>query len=214
MRRKSIGARSQAFHEPMSTGAFLEFLTRLGCRDAGLRGLLARSPGAFCPAQRLKCWSEDGKPASHGTVKLRLWKPSNAPQCQRIGGYGSTGRMGLKLKTRLAGSERSAGGLGAGPPGLGARPTRDLGPKQPGESAETAASEVGTWKKRSRDTPPIQARLPGLSNFAVFSCCVGNQSAQQARLPGLCRTNTALLSNPHQHARPRVLRPGPQPSGA
>ena len=39
MRRKSIGATSQAFHEPMSTGAFLEFLTRLGCRDAGLRGL-------------------------------------------------------------------------------------------------------------------------------------------------------------------------------
>ena len=37
MRRKSIGATSQAFHEPMSTGAFLEFLTRLGCRDAGLR---------------------------------------------------------------------------------------------------------------------------------------------------------------------------------
>ena len=47
MRRKSIGATSQAFHEPMSTGAFLEFLTRLGCRDAGLRGLLARSPKAW-----------------------------------------------------------------------------------------------------------------------------------------------------------------------
>ena len=42
MCRKSVGATSQAFHEPMSTGAFLEFLTRLGCRDAGLKGLLAR----------------------------------------------------------------------------------------------------------------------------------------------------------------------------
>ena len=40
--------------------------------DAGLRGLLARSPNPWGPAQRLKCWSEDGNPASHGTVKLRL----------------------------------------------------------------------------------------------------------------------------------------------
>ena len=65
----------------MSTGAFLEFLTRLGCRDAGFRGLLAA---------RLKCWSENGNPAFHGIVKLRLRKPSNAPQGQRIGGYGSS----------------------------------------------------------------------------------------------------------------------------
>ena len=55
MRRKSIGATSQAFHEPMSTRAFLEFLTRLGCRDAGLRGLLARSPKP-CPAQPRLLW--------------------------------------------------------------------------------------------------------------------------------------------------------------
>ena len=54
MRRKSIGATSQAFHEPMSTGAFLEFLTRLGCRDAGLRGLLARLPGAWGPAAEMR----------------------------------------------------------------------------------------------------------------------------------------------------------------
>ena len=86
MRRKSIGATSQAFHEPMSTGAFLEFLTRLGCRDAGLRGLLAR----FFRGLGLKCWSEDGNPASHDTVKLCLGKPSNAPQGQRIGGSGSS----------------------------------------------------------------------------------------------------------------------------
>ena len=51
MRRKSIGATSQAFHEPMSTGAFVEFLMRLGCRDAGLTQTL----GA-----RLKCWHQEG----------------------------------------------------------------------------------------------------------------------------------------------------------
>ena len=126
MRRKSIGATSQAFHEPMSTGAFLEFLT-------GMQ--------AWGPVQRLKCWSEDGNPASHGTVQLRLRKPSNAPQGQRIGGYGSVlrpGPMGLrrnkKLKTWLGDPgprglwARSPGGLGPGPPGLGARPTRGLGP--------------------------------------------------------------------------------------
>ena len=32
-----------------------------------------------------------------------------------------------------------------------------------------------------------------LSSLNMLRCCVGNQSAQQARLPGLCRTNTALL---------------------
>ena len=103
MRRKSIGATSQAFHEPMSTGAFLEFLTRLGCRDAG---------------QQVSC-------------------NCKAPPSETIQG------------------------LGPGPPGLGARPTRSLGPfpqkppfSQTGGSlakawvsAETAASEVGTWRE-------------------------------------------------------------------
>ena len=132
MRRKSIGATSQAFHE----------------RDAGLRGLLARSPGAWGPAQRLKCWSEDGNPF-HGTVKLRLRKPSNAPQGQRIGGLWA----------------RSSGGLGPGPPGLGARPTIHLGPlphknhpnlsnAKAWLSAETAASEVGTWRETKPGYPP------------------------------------------------------------
>ena len=50
MRRKSIGATSQAFHEPMSTGAFLEFLTRRlpGCRAQGLlaRFLVGPAPAA------------------------------------------------------------------------------------------------------------------------------------------------------------------------
>ena len=109
MRRKSIGATSQAFHEPMSTGAFLEFLT-------GMQG-----SGA--------CW-----------------------------------------------------GLGPGPPGLGARPTRGLGPfphknhqtsqitifrKPPAGSlakawvsAETAASEVGTWRETKPGYPPYPPPPP------------------------------------------------------
>ena len=33
---------------------------------------------------------QDDNPASHDTVKLCLGKPSNAPQGQRIGGYGSS----------------------------------------------------------------------------------------------------------------------------
>ena len=88
--------------------------------------MLARFAGAWGPAQRLKCWSEDGNPASHGTVQLRLRKPSNAPQGQRTGGYGSVlrpGPMGLrrnkKLKTWLAGSQpmRVAGSRPQGPVG-------------------------------------------------------------------------------------------------
>ena len=174
MRRKSIGATSQAFHEPMSTGAFLEFLTRLGCRDAGLRGLLARLPGGWGPAQRLKCWSEDGNPASHGTVKLRLRKPS--------------GPMGLrrnkKSKTRLAGSQpvrvagsRPQGPVGQVPRGLAARAPRAWGRftraptsifrKPPGGSlakawvsAETAASEVGTWRETKPGYPPYPPPPP------------------------------------------------------
>ena len=150
--------------------------------------MLARSPGAWGPAQQLKCWREDGNPAFHGTVQLRLRKPSNAPQGQQIGGYGSVLRPGLmglrrnkKLKTwslpvRVAGS-RPQGPVGQVSRGLGARAPRAWGPahqgpgafspqkppkplklrfvrKPPGGSlakawvsAETAASEVGTWRE-------------------------------------------------------------------
>ena len=112
-------------------------------RDAGLRGLLARSPGAWGPAQRLKCWSKDGNPASHGTVQLRLRKPSNAPQGQRIGGYGSVlrpGPMGLrrnkKLKTWLAGSQsggiQAPGACGPGLQGAWGPGPQGLGPGPPG----------------------------------------------------------------------------------
>ena len=129
MRRKSIGATSQAFHEPMSTGAFLEFLT-------GMQGSEARFTGAWGPPQRLKCWSEDGNPASHGTVQLRLRKPSNAPQGQRIGGYGSNKvkNLACRKSVRVAGS-RPQGPVGQVSRGLGARAPRAWGPAHQGPAA-------------------------------------------------------------------------------
>ena len=142
MRRKSIGATSQAFHEPMSTGAFLEFLTGMQGSGACWPGLQGRGP-----AQQLKCWSEDGNPASHGTVQLHLRKPSNAPQGQRIGGYGSVlrpGPMGLRqeVKNLAAGSQpvRVAGSRPQGPVGqvsrgLGARAPRAWGTAHQGPGA-------------------------------------------------------------------------------
>ena len=142
--------------------------------------MLASFPGAWGPAQRLKCWSED--------EPLRLRKPSNAPQGQRIGGYGSVLRPGpmkrnkaCRKSVRVAGSRpqgpvgQVSGGLGPGPQGLGP------GPPGPGTfSPQTthlsnydffANLLVGAWRrrgcrlkrllrrwgpggKRSRDTPP------------------------------------------------------------
>ena len=90
----------------------------------------------------LKCWSEDGNPASHDTVKLRLEKPSNALQGQRIEGYGSQ-------PVRVAGSRprglwaRSPEGLGPGPPGLEPGP-----PQKPPTSTIFANLLVGAWRRR------------------------------------------------------------------
>ena len=146
MRRKSIGATSQAFHEPMSTGAFLEFLTRLGCRDAGLRGLLARSPNIWGPAQRLKCWSKDGNPASPGTVKLCLAKPSNAPRSAQA-----------RVLVRVA--VQAPGGLGPGIPTKTTQTSQILLAKA-WVSTETAASEVGTWRETKPGYPPYPPPPP------------------------------------------------------
>ena len=51
MRRKSIGATSQAFHEPMSTGAFLEFLTGM---QGWLVGQVPRGLGPGPAAEMLE----------------------------------------------------------------------------------------------------------------------------------------------------------------
>ena len=185
MRRKSIGATSQAFHEPMSTGAFLEFLT-------GMQG--------WGPAQQLKCWSEDGNPASHGTVQLRLRKPSNAPQGQRIGGYGSVLRPG---PNRLAGSQpvRVAGSRPQGPSrGLGPFPPPPLKlrffRKPPGGSlakawvsAETAASEVGTWRETKPGYPPYPPPREKGRGFSPSPPSATIQHAPQGR-----RINNMVVS--------------------
>ena len=151
------------------------------------------------------CWPRN--PASHGTVQLRLRKPSKAPQGQRTGGYGSVLRPGplrrnKKLKTWLAGSQpvRVAGsrhqgpvgqvsrGLGArapGPPGAwGLFPTKTTKPlklrffrKPPGGSlakawvsAETAASEVGTWRETKPGYPPTPPPPPPPPPPAFWGC--------------------------------------------
>ena len=43
------------------------------------------------------------------------------------------------------------------------------------------------WHDTNRRSKLVHARLSGLRSFAVLSGCAGNQSAQQCRLPGLCR---------------------------
>ena len=118
MRRKSIGATSQAFHEPMSTGA----------RPWGR-------------AQQLKCWSENGNPASHGTVGQvsrglgarapRAWGPAH----QGPGAF-SPQKPPKPLKLRFF-RKRSGGSLA-----------------KAWVSAETAASEVGTWRETKPGYPP------------------------------------------------------------
>ena len=151
MRRKSIGATSQAFHEPMSTGAFLEFLTLLRSRDAALRGLLARSSGAWGPAG-----------AKTGTPPLAPpWSADCRKSTGESGGIQAPGACGPGLQ----------GAWGPGPQGLGPGPSRvetfshksqiTIFRKPSGGSlakawvsAETAASEVGTWRETKPGYPP------------------------------------------------------------
>ena len=110
-------------------------------------------------------------PASHGTVQLRLRKPSKARQGQRTGGYGSVlrpGPMGLRRKTWLAQSQRVrvAGSRPQGPVdqvsrGLGARAPRAWGPAHQGPGAFSPQKPpnlsnydffanllVGAWRRR------------------------------------------------------------------
>ena len=135
-----------------------------------LRGLLARSPGAWGPAQRLKCWSEDGNPLS--------WN-CKAPPSETIQRTPRSADWGLAFETQQevknSGCRKSGAcgpglqgawgpgpqGLGPGPPGLHPNPQITIFRKPPGGSlakawvsAETAASEVGTW----RETKPGSGR--------------------------------------------------------
>ena len=115
--------------------------------------MLARSPGAWGPA-----WSEDGNPASHGTVRKPTWFAGS--WAVRVAGSRPQGPVGQVSR-----------GLGAraGPPGAwGLFPTKTTQTlklrffrKPPvgslakaWVSAETAASEVGTWRETKPGYPP------------------------------------------------------------
>ena len=153
MRRKSIGATSQAFHEPMSSGAFLEFLT-------GMQGSGELYSSAF---------------GNHPTPP----KVSGLGVMTRTHGFETqqeVKNLACRKSVRVAGS-RPQGPVGQVSRGLGARAPRAWGPahqgagafspqkppkprffrKPPGGSlatAETAASEVGTWRETKPGYPP------------------------------------------------------------
>ena len=102
MRRKSIGATRQAFHEPMSTGAFLEFLTGMqgsGACWPGFQGL-----GARPEVKNLACRKSTGE----------------------SGGIQASGACGPGLQ---GASGPGPQGLGPGPPGAwGVFPTKTTKP--------------------------------------------------------------------------------------
>ena len=136
---------------------------------------MARFSGAWGPAQRLKCWSEDGNPASHGTVQLRLRKPSNAPQGQRIGGYGSVLRPGSMALRRMqeiseSGGIQAPGACGPGLQGAWGPGPQGLGPGPP-----------GAWGL-------FPTNHPNLSNYDFFAnLLVGAWRRRGCRLKRLLR---------------------------
>ena len=113
-------------------------------------GLVGQVPTAL----GLKCWSEDGNPASHG-FETRTHSRKSMREWRNPGPRGLWARF---------------------PGGLGPAPTRGLGPfpqKPPKPlklrffakpaggslakawvSAETAASEIGTWRETKPGYPP------------------------------------------------------------
>ena len=124
---------------------------------------MARFSGAWGPAQRLKCWSEDGNPASHGTVQLRLRKPSNAPQGQletrthgfenqeisESGGIQAPGACGPGLQGAWGPGPQ---GLGPGPPGgWGLFPTKTKNHPNKGVGVGFGG---GTWRETKPGYPP------------------------------------------------------------
>ena len=158
-------------------------------RDAGLRGLLARCPGAWGPAQRLKCWSEDGNPpkvSGLGVMVATQQEVKNmACRKSKSGGIQAPGACGPGLQ----------GAWGPGPQGLGPGPP--LGPfphkNHPNLSNYDFFANllVGAWRrrgcrlkrllrrwgpggKRSRDTPPTPP-YPALPPPAAFWGCKGER---------------------------------------
>ena len=72
----------------MSTGAFLEFLTGMqgsGACWPGFQGLVGQVFRGLGPAQRLKCWSEDGTPP---LMELYSSAFGNHPRPPKVSGLG------------------------------------------------------------------------------------------------------------------------------
>ena len=143
MRRKSIGATSQAFHEPMSTGAFLEFLSGMQ-----VQGLVGQVPKTLKP----------GTGAKTGTPPLmELYSSAfgNHPTPLKVSGLGvgSVLRRGpwVKSTVRVAGS-RPQGPVGQVSRGLGARAPGAWGPADQGPAAfspqTTIFSQTSWWEPR------------------------------------------------------------------
>ena len=205
MRRKSIGATSQAFHEPMSTGA----------QGSGLVGQVLRGLG---PAQRLKC-SEDGNPLSWNctappsrSADWGLWEQRNSES----GGIQAPGACGPGLQRAWGPGPQ---GLGPGPPGAWG-----LSPQKPPNLSNYdffANLLVGAWRrrgcrlkrllrrwgpggKRSRDTPPTPPPPPHPPPPTFWGCkgerkrvftlsAFGNHPTRPPRSADL---------NPHQTRKP------------
>ena len=126
--------------------------------------MLARFLGAWGPAQRLKCWSEDGTPP---LMELYSSAFGNHPRPPKVSGLGVMVafclRRNKKLKTWFAGSQavRVAGSRPQGPVGqvsrgLGARAPRAWGPAVRGWGLFPNLSNydffanllVGAWRRR------------------------------------------------------------------
>ena len=131
----------------------------------------------------LKCWSEDGNPASHGTVQLRLRKPSNAPPRSRIGGYGSVLRPGPMILRRnknvknLACRKSTGESGGIRPQGPVAQVSRGLGARAP-----------RAWGPAHQGPGAFSPQKPPLSNYDFFAnLLVGAWRRRGCRLKRLLR---------------------------
>ena len=159
MRRKSIGATSQAFHEPMSSGALLEFLTP-GCRAQGLVGQV------FSGARRSGC--NAGAKRNPASVLRPVRVAGSRPQ-------GPVGQVSRRLGARAPRAWGPAHqGPGAFSPQKPTQLSNTIFRKPPGGSlakawvsAETAALEGGTWRETKPGYPPYPPPPPPPPHFGA-----------------------------------------------
>ena len=201
MRRKSIGATSQAFHEPMSTGAFLEFLTRLGCRDAGCRKSTAeKSGGPQGPVGQVSRGLGPGPPGlgarptrglgpfphkNHSPLKLRFF-------ANLLGG--AWRRRGCRLKRLLRrwgpGGKRSRDTPPTPPPppppppGAVREKGRGFSPSPPSATIQHAPQGR---RIPGHPSSPIVVHFQLLPHVFVFSYSALDPTLKQYRCPRRCR---------------------------